>query len=182
MSYVRKKSQKQEKRTAKDFGGKTQIGSGCIWTMKADVRTGTGRGEGFNESDFLIENKFTDKNFYSLKRDIWEKIEREALRDNMRIPLMQIDIQDLELIVMDKNTFISHFESSGYEMQTWALSTCMLSFKLEKEYLKDFISRTDVIPLFSLSFVPKAGFRNEPNRPLQLYICLKEDFLEVVEI
>lgn len=30
MSYIKKKSQKQENRTAKEFGGKTQIASGAL--------------------------------------------------------------------------------------------------------------------------------------------------------
>lgn len=89
MTYIRKKSQKQEKRTAKEFGGKTQIASGALWTMKADVRT----------DKYLIENKFTDADFYKLDASTWKKIFEEATRDSNRIPLMQIDIQDTQLIM-----------------------------------------------------------------------------------
>lgn len=32
MSYIKKKSMLQEKRTAKEFNGKPQIASGAIWT------------------------------------------------------------------------------------------------------------------------------------------------------
>jgi hypothetical protein len=103
---IKRKSRKQEERTAKDFGGRTQIASGAIDGMKADVKTGV-RSIGFNDNDFLIENKYTDNASYSLKKSIWEKIENESLRDNLRIPLMQIDIQDKELVVLNKSDFLS---------------------------------------------------------------------------
>jgi hypothetical protein len=104
--YIKRKSAKQEARTAKDFSGKTTPASGALYFAKADVRTGN-TGVGFNDSDFLIENKFTDSASYSLKKKIWEKIEGEALMDNMRIPLMQIDIQDKQLVVLNKSDFLS---------------------------------------------------------------------------
>lgn len=99
--YIRKKSQKQEKRTAKEFSGRTQIASGSIETMKADVRTGyDNREKGkFNDSDFLIENKFTDSPHYILKADIWRKIDSEAFNDNLRVPLMQIDVRESSYVV-----------------------------------------------------------------------------------
>jgi hypothetical protein len=105
-TYIKRKSLKQEKRTAKEFNGKEQIASGALDGMKGDVRTGN-TGVGFNDSDFLIENKFTDKASYSLKKSIWDKIEKESLRDNLRIPLMQIDIQDTQLVVLNKSDFLS---------------------------------------------------------------------------
>jgi hypothetical protein len=113
---IRRKSQRQEKRTAKDFGGKTQIGSGCIDGMKADVRTGI-RSTGFNEKDFLIENKFTDADFYALKLSIWHKVAKEALKDNLRTPLMQIDIMDIQLVVInssDMRAFTEDFTITHY--------------------------------------------------------------------
>ena len=100
MYDIRKKSQTQEKRTAKEFKGRTTPASGALPHAKGDVRTGSRR-EGFNESDFLIENKFTDKQYYIFKKDIWDKISKEALRDNFRLPLLQIDIQELQLVVVD---------------------------------------------------------------------------------
>lgn len=114
MTYIKRKSLKQERRTAKDLGGKTQIASGAIDGMKADVRTGS-TSTGFNESDYLIENKFTDSEFYKLDVKTWEKVKQEAFRDNMRIPLMQIDIGNyVSLIVM------SHDDFKGMELdQEW---------------------------------------------------------------
>lgn len=109
--YIRRKSQKQEARTAKEFGGKEQIASGAIDGMKGDVRTGETT-PSFNDTDFLIENKFTDAKSYSLKKAIWEKIEKEALKDNLRIPLMQIDIQETQLVVLNKSDFLSLIEKN----------------------------------------------------------------------
>jgi hypothetical protein len=110
-TYIKRKSKKQEEATAKQFGGKVQPASGAMYFAKADVRTGE-TGVGFNDSDFLIENKYTDKASYSLKKQIWEKIEKEALKDNMRTPLMQIDIQDKQLVVLNKSDFLSLIEKN----------------------------------------------------------------------
>jgi hypothetical protein len=81
---VRKKSQNQEKSTAKKFGGKTVIASGALWASKADVRS----------DKFLVECKTTEKDFYSVSSRVWEKIEREAVRDGIRTPVLQVDIKD----------------------------------------------------------------------------------------
>lgn len=106
-TYVQRKSDKQEKRTAKEFGGRTQLASGAIEGFKGDVRTGERIAGAFNENDFLIENKYTEAKAYKLAIATWNKIAKEALRDNLRTPLMQIDILDTELIVMDEGTFKS---------------------------------------------------------------------------
>ena len=70
-------SNKQEKRVADELGGKTVIGSGSLWGAKGDVRT----------EDYLIECKTTKKTSYPLSADTWLKIEREATRDGLRIPV-----------------------------------------------------------------------------------------------
>jgi hypothetical protein len=106
---IRRKSQRQEKRTAKDFGGRTVIGSGCIDGMKGDVRTGV-RTTSFNEKDFLIENKYTDADFYSLKLSTWKKVEKEALKDNLRTPLMQIDVLDMQLVIIKDTDMLAFCE------------------------------------------------------------------------
>lgn len=89
MNYIKRKSKKQETRTAKEFGGKVTPASGALDGAKGDVRT----------NSFLIENKFTDKSWYRLDLKIWDKIFKEATKDGLRTPLMQIDIQELQLIV-----------------------------------------------------------------------------------
>ena len=81
---IKKKSQLQEKSVAKDLDAKTVIASGALWGSKGDVR----------HEDFLVECKTTEKSYYSLTISTWEKIEKEAIRDGLRTPLMCIDLND----------------------------------------------------------------------------------------
>ena len=131
--YIRKKSQRQEARTAKDFGGRTQVASGAIPTLKGDVRSGVTT-PSFNTSDFLVENKFTDADSYKLDTKTWLKIEGEALRDNLRIPLMQIDIQDVQVVVMN----LGDFKSSPFnEVATVeSIDTNFLSLPLKGDFYR----------------------------------------------
>lgn len=79
----KKKSQLQEKSVAKDLNARTVVASGALWGSKGDVRA----------DNLLVECKTTDKSFYSLTLTTWEKIEREAVRDGLRTPVMCIDIK-----------------------------------------------------------------------------------------
>lgn len=81
---VKKKSQLQEKSVAKDLDAKTVIASGALWGSKGDVR----------HDEFLVECKTTEKSYYSLTMKVWEKIEKEAIKDGLRVPLMCIDVND----------------------------------------------------------------------------------------
>lgn len=80
---VKKKSQIQEKRVAKDLNAKTVVASGALWGSKGDVR----------HDNLLVECKTTDKDFYSLTLTTWEKIEKEAIKDGLRLPVMCVDIK-----------------------------------------------------------------------------------------
>jgi len=66
-----KKSQRQEKATAKRFGGSVNAGSGNGWVRKNDVRT----------DDISFEMKYTDAKSYSLKAADLRLAERHALLD-----------------------------------------------------------------------------------------------------
>jgi hypothetical protein len=83
MKTIKKKSQQQEKSTAKLFNARVVVASGAKWNAKGDVRN----------SKFLIECKTTGKKYFSVTAKIWEKIAEEALRDHMRIPLLAIDLE-----------------------------------------------------------------------------------------
>ena len=72
------------KYNTKDLEAKTVVASGALWGSKGDVR----------HDDFLVECKTTEKPFYSLTMKVWEKIEKEAVRDGLRIPLMCVDVND----------------------------------------------------------------------------------------
>ena len=84
------KSNLQEKSVAKQFGGKQVIASGALWFAHSDVRN----------DKFLIECKTTEKDYYSVTAKVWEKIEQEAIRDHLRIPLMVIDLEDRDRVVV----------------------------------------------------------------------------------
>ena len=90
MRTIKKRSQLQEKSVAKDFNAKVTVASGALWGMKADVRN----------DKFLIECKTTEKDYYSLTSKVWEKIEQEAIKDHLRIPLMVIDLEDRDRVVV----------------------------------------------------------------------------------
>ena len=65
------KSQAQEKRLAKTFGGQTNSGSGNGWIRKNDVRT----------DDLSIEAKYTDAKQFTLKNADLITAEKYALID-----------------------------------------------------------------------------------------------------
>lgn len=88
-------SKRQEKRIAKAIGGLNVPASGAFWSRKGDVRS----------DDLLVEAKTTDHASYSIKKQIWEKIRREALSDG-RIPVLAIQIQNRNLVVLDEEDFL----------------------------------------------------------------------------
>lgn len=103
INKMRKQSQAQERRIAKEAGGRVQVASGAIQSvgLKGDVRTGVKKSGSLNDTDYLIENKCTSLKAYVFKKQIWLKIAKEAMRDSLRIPALQIDIQEnCELIIV----------------------------------------------------------------------------------
>ena len=91
-----KQWQKKEKKDAKLFDGKRTPRSGGLWFAKGDVRT----------DKYLIENKATAKESFSVSVPLWEKIEKEALLSH-RLPLLSLEMgsDKLELIVLSKDDF-----------------------------------------------------------------------------
>ena len=86
----KKRSQKQEKSVAKNFDARVVVASGALWGAKGDVRS----------DKCLIECKTTEKPYYSVTSKVWEKIEREALKDGMRTPLLIVDLEDKDRVVV----------------------------------------------------------------------------------
>ena len=105
---VKKKSQIQEKSVAKDLDAKTVVASGALWGSKGDVR----------HDDFLVECKTTEKPYYSLTMKVWEKIEKEATRDGLRVPLMCVDVnggKDRYAVFLEKH--FRHYKTY-YDLET----------------------------------------------------------------
>ena len=87
---------KKEKKDAESFGGKRTPRSGGLWFAKGDVRS----------NEYLIENKTTAKESFSVSVPLWEKIEKEALLSH-RLPLLSLEMGNdkLELIILSKDDF-----------------------------------------------------------------------------
>ena len=163
-TYIKRKSAKQEKRTAREFRGKTTPASGALSGAKGDVRTGVRNGSYTNENDFLIENKYTDKNFYPLKYSIWSKISNEALNDNMRTPMMQIDILGSSYVVLNSDDLES---ITGLKYDK-LINTDKLSYRMKQEELDEY---------FRMSIVLGLEFKGKEK----LAIMKKELFLDFRE-
>lgn len=147
---IRKKSQRQEKKVAKDLKGKVTIASGALYFQKGDVR---------NDA-YLVEAKTTSKSFYSLKKSIWEKVKKEAIKDSLRIPLMHIELNDgkQEFVIisyddfrgldLDKYNYYGLGEPYITEKSSFRIKEDILScfdLPLEYKYNKDiFIPRADI--------------------------------------
>lgn len=88
----------KERRDAKILGNKPTPRSGGLWFAKGDSK-----GE-----KFLVENKTTDKENFTIQGKVWQKIYNEALIEG-RMPLLSIEFggKKVELVIMDKNDFIT---------------------------------------------------------------------------
>lgn len=78
---LQKLSDKQEKDTAKAFGGKVQPGSGSGWLHRQDVKA----------DGYLIEDKRTGNKSISIKTSDWEQLRKEAILSD-RVPIMEIEL------------------------------------------------------------------------------------------
>lgn len=175
----RTKSQKQESRVAQEMKANVVIASGALWTMKGDVR----------DSYFLIECKTTEASFYSLHSKTWDKIHQEAIRDSIRLPLMQIDLLDgdQQLAVIRYEDFV------GLGFHKFNLVTNNLdvgrakSFRIKGDYLysrspelrsdvdKAFKDDGHAYPIQSFTFM----YSSLP-RPVNLIVLKWEDFREML--
>lgn len=93
------KSKKQEKRSAKDYDGITTSASGARGN-KGDVNL---------KSGFKLENKTTDKNSIRVEKKWLDKIEEEAFEVGV-MPLLEIELQDQQWVIMRKEDFIKFLE------------------------------------------------------------------------
>jgi len=85
---------KKEKKDAKFFGATLQKGSGNQWGAPGDGKA----------PNLLVESKHTDHKSFTITKDLWEKIHDEALF-LFRYPVISMEIQDTELVVMEKCDF-----------------------------------------------------------------------------
>lgn len=88
--------QKKEKNDKKSFGGRKSRGSGNYWSEPADIKS----------ENFLIECKYTKNKSFSISIEKWQKIYDEALFSH-RLPLLSIQIKDVEVVVLSKSDFLN---------------------------------------------------------------------------
>ena len=79
MPNYKKRSQKREKKIAKDIGGRTTPGSGSLWYQKSDAYS----------EHLRIEDKFTDADSFRIQYSILNKIEKEAFTTD-KIPVLSL--------------------------------------------------------------------------------------------
>jgi hypothetical protein len=101
MDHNKRKSRLQERRAAKDIGGREQPGSGAPEFYKGDVR---------KAQDLRVECKTTSAQAYQLRLIDLEKIKIEALRGNDPMWAMQVEFQTQtggkKFAVIDWQTFL----------------------------------------------------------------------------
>ena len=110
-SYAQRRSRLQEKRAARDVGGKTQSGSGSSSFAKGDFR---------NVGNVRGECKFTRKTTYILKEDELKKIQMEALKGGFEDWVMQVEFvgavgQSRKFAVLDYKMFQEMWQSPGHQ-------------------------------------------------------------------
>jgi len=99
-----KKWVKKETKDAKDFNGTRTPRSGGLWGFKGDIKS----------DKFLIESKETEKDSFRITKKLWNKIYTEAI-ESRRLPLLSIQIDDIDIVVMDKNDLLMLLEDNEEE-------------------------------------------------------------------
>ena len=132
---IRKISQKQEKEVAEQFKGKTTIASGALWFQKSDVIS----------DKCNLECKTTSKNYYSVSANVWEKIEKESIKNKDKIPLLIVDLvfrhkPERYVIFKDK-----YFEKS-FSYEVYLGSTRNKSYRIYGEEM------FEIYPVDALNF------------------------------
>lgn len=137
------KSNLQENTVAKDLGGRRQINSGAFWDKPADVKT----------DDLLVECKTTENGYYALTLDTWLKLLHESLKEGMRIPVMQIDLENgkTRIAVMNASSFS---DCKGFEDLCTGITiyTDKKSIRIYPKILGNIISFTSYIDLIAIEW------------------------------
>ena len=95
---VQKKSDAQEKRTAKTWGGSLNAMSGAGWMRKGDVRT----------DQFMVENKTKmnpNAKSYSVQAQVMRDLTKRARLEG-RTPILQFDLAGHNYVILVEADFL----------------------------------------------------------------------------
>jgi len=79
---IKRTSKKRENKAGKEVGGSSHLGSGNLWFQKGDA----------SGEYFLVEDKFTTANKYSISLLVLDKLERQALKTD-KIPVLRFGFE-----------------------------------------------------------------------------------------
>ena len=163
MLDTKRRSTKQEKKVAKEVGGRVTAASGALWGQKADVRN----------DQFLVECKTTLRPLYALNYSTWEKIRHEALRDGFREPVMCIDLEDGKhrLAVLDYNLQMDYIQRLPEHLVDLSYNYCIKSSRTLKWSNKT----------YRLTFVNKRLLTRGENKDIELLITPWQSFVDYLE-
>ena len=82
MKSNKERAQKRERSAAKELGGRSVIGSGSLWFDKGDIKT----------DKFLIEDKFTDSDSYTIKLSVLDIVEKQAFKVH-KVPILRFGFE-----------------------------------------------------------------------------------------
>lgn len=120
MMHNKKISKQREKKAGKDIGGREHIASGSLWFRKGDA----------SNEDFLIEDKFTSKNYYSVSFKVLYKLESQSLKVR-KVPILRFGFFPDE-----KNYAVVHTKYCNAPEENLELCIGTLSFKFDKQWLE----------------------------------------------
>ncbi len=146
----RHKSIKREDSIAQDFNGRRVPMSGGSWSNPGDA----------SSSEYLFEDKFTDKDYYSLSESTLQKIEKQA-RFKRRIPIFRFGFpQSGHEYVIVRDFYIAFDTESPVKVISEKKSV-----RLGDDFLSQVLDQTSHI---TLNFVDK----NE------LYVIIRYDLFK----
>lgn len=124
----KRKSKKLEESGAKDIGGKTHAGSGNTWSKKSD----------FSNESYLVEDKYTEKDFFSITLSVLTKLESQAKKIG-KIPVLRFVFEpdSYKYAVLRECDCTHMLDAQIYDKETFRKS-----IRLKKEYLRQKFAET----------------------------------------
>jgi len=138
---IKKISKKRENKIAADVGGKRHSLSGGLWWKKGDA----------SDEHFLIEDKFTERDYYSITQKVLNKIEKEAMSVS-KLPVLRVgflkDRKSEDYVVLRFKDCVFH---EGPPVELGSLK----SYRFTAEHAKDlYVSGNTIMLIFMIDSLP----------------------------